>query len=121
LITASHLRPLASVLFGAFLWLSSATGDTRAHVGEAGISQASTATLALPSVPVRLARMSSGPASAPLARDIAQWLVPLASHAAAPLAYIRATTPPAGNGRVSHDVLALTFPYDATAPPALRV
>jgi hypothetical protein len=118
----SRLRPLASVLLGAFLWLSSTTGGTTAHVGEAGISTASAATLALPSVPVRLGRTSSASAGSPLARDIAQSLIPLASHAAAPLACIRRTTTPrAGNGRASRDVLALTFPYDATAPPELRV
>ncbi|HMH84790.1 MAG TPA: hypothetical protein VK529_02510 [Gemmatimonadaceae bacterium] len=83
--------------------------------------QTAAATLALPSVPVRLDKSASAYSGNPVARDASQWLVPLAAH---PAGFLRCIlpgkTPPAGNGQASRAVIALTFPYDATAPPGLR-
>jgi hypothetical protein len=85
------------------------------------MSQAAAATLALPSMPVRLGKSASASSSSPIARDASLWLVPLAAY---PNDFLRCTLPgktcPAGNGQASRAVIALAFPYDATAPPGLR-
>ncbi|HEX9606188.1 MAG TPA: hypothetical protein VF962_03080 [Gemmatimonadaceae bacterium] len=85
------------------------------------MSQAAAATLALPSMPVRLDKSASASSGSPVARDASQWFVPLAAH---PTDFLRCVlpskTPRAGNGQASRAVIALTFPYDATAPPGLR-
>jgi hypothetical protein len=119
---SSLLRPLASLVIGTLLWLSAATGAPTVRAGEAAISEVSASTLALPSVPVRLAKVSTAASRTQVAREVGQWLAPFPMRAAAPEFGVRcSTTPPSGNGRASRDVLALTFPYYATAPPALRV
>jgi hypothetical protein len=122
LTNPSHLRHLASALLGVLLWLSPAAGPPAVHAGEVGISTASAASLAVPSVPVRLGNVLGVSSRTHVARDVGQWLVPLAADAAASencLSWNR--TPPSANGRASGDVLGLTFPYYATAPPVLRV
>jgi hypothetical protein len=121
LINSSHLRPLASALLGVLLWLSPAAGPPAVHAGDAGISTASAASLAVPSVPVRLANVLGVSSPTHVARDVGQWLVPLPADALAPEDRVRSNRTPSGNGRASRDVLGLTFPYYATAPPALRV
>ncbi|HMI45278.1 MAG TPA: hypothetical protein VK491_03870, partial [Gemmatimonadaceae bacterium] len=98
----------------------SAAGAPVDRTGESGISHASAATLALPSVPVRLGKASGADARSQFARDISQWFVPLPEDSTTFLRALWRGTAPAGNGQASADVLALTFPYYATAPPSLR-
>jgi hypothetical protein len=116
----SLFRSVASCLVAVLLWLPSAAEAPVDRTGESRISQASGATLALPSVPIRLGKASGADARSQHARDISQWLVPLPENSATFLRADWRGTAPAGNGQVSADVLALTFPYYATAPPSLR-
>jgi len=115
----AHFRSFAACLIAVLLWLPLAAGKPVENARESAISQAS-ATLALPSVPVRLGKASEADARSQLARDTSHWLVALPEN---PTIFWRAVlrgSAPAGNGRASDDVLALTFPYYATAPPSLR-
>ena len=116
----SLVRSVASCLVAVLLWLPSAAGAPVDRTGESGISHASAATLALPSVPVRLGKASGADARSQFARDISQWFVPLPEDSTTFLRALWRGTAPAGNGQASADVLALTFPYYATAPPSLR-
>ena len=116
----SLVRSVASCLVAVLLWLPSAAGAPLDRTGESGISHASPATLALPSVPIRLGKAPGADARSQFARDISQWFVPLLEDSTTFLRAVRRGTAPAGNGRASADVLALAFPYYATAPPSLR-
>jgi len=115
----SLVRSVASCLVAVLLWLPSAAGAPVDRAGESGISHGSGATLALPSVPVRLGKASGADARSQFARDISQWFVPLPEVSTTFLRAVSRGTAPAGNGEASADVLALTFPYYATAPPPL--
>jgi len=118
--TRSLFRSFAFSIVAVLMWLPLAAREPVDNARESGISQASAATLALPSVPVRLAKASGADARSPLARDISQWLVALPENSTTFWRAFSRRTAPAGNGRASADVLALTFPYYATAPPSLR-
>ena len=115
---ASRLRPLVSVLVGLLLCFSTGTDGTRASTDDAAVAHASTLTIALPSVPIRLGAVAPA-TSFHVARDSARWLVPLCANVFASLPFAaNRNAIPAGNTRASSNALALTFPYDATAPPA---
>ena len=110
-------RSLIACLVAVLLWLPSAAATRVDNARESEISQASAATLALPGIPVRLAKASNADGRSPLAREIGHWLVALPENATPLNRAASGGNAPAGNGRASADVLALTFPYYATAPP----
>jgi len=116
--TRSLFRSFAFSVVAVLLWLPLAAREPIDSARESGISQASAATLALPSIPVRLGKASGADTRSPLARDISQWFVALPENSPTLWHALSRRTAPAGNGRASADVLALTFPYYATAPPS---
>jgi len=109
--------PIAIVI-GLALWLSLHADPPRENIGDPAAARAAPTTLAPPSVPVRLAAAGLT-ATSHVVRDTARWLSPLSQCAFArlPLDW-NCGSLPSGNGRVASNALALTFPYNATAPPA---
>ncbi len=118
--TRPLFRSFAFSIVAVLLWLPLAARESVDNARESGISQASGATLGLPSVPVRLGKAPGADARPPFARDISQWLVALPENSTTFWRALSRRTASAGNGWASADVLALTFPYYATAPPSLR-
>jgi hypothetical protein len=110
--------PIAFVIGLAF-WLSANTDTPRKNSGDPAAARAASATLAPPSLPVRLGTASLTAISHGV-RGTDRWLAPLSF----PRAFARLRlggncgSMPSGNGHITCNSLALTFPYDATAPPA---
>jgi hypothetical protein len=115
----SVLRGPIAFIIGLLLWLSPVARECRASNGDLAVAHASTVTLALPAVPGRLGRVAISGAGDHSARDASHWHTPVPASIPGflPLGASRLAIP-ARNERISHDALALTFPYDATAPPA---
>ncbi|HEY3113084.1 MAG TPA: hypothetical protein VGJ62_05310 [Gemmatimonadaceae bacterium] len=109
--------PIAFVI-GLALWLSAHSDAPRQNIGDPTAARAAATTLAPPSVPVRLGTLSLA-ATSHVVRGTARWLAPSSSpHSSAGLVLGGKCAMPSENGRVPSNALALTFPYDATAPPA---
>jgi hypothetical protein len=113
------LHGAIAFVIGLAFWLSANTNTPGNNSSDPAAARAASATLAPPLVPVKLGTLSLT-ATAHSVRGTDRWLAALSSPRASARLAVGGNcgSMPSGNGHVACNSLALTFPYDATAPPA---